>query len=226
MKHDEIIQKVRGILNEHGGDNALSITTDRVLLDEYIECAIPDAVIILAQRGFRVNPKTQNTRNPETQETGNPESQNTGNAVVEEPENDIKLPDDFVSLIYVKLGQWKRKVTRVTEVGSPEYNMAMNVYTAPGVNTPMCYKKGDTLICLPDEPVKSDDTPAVESVDTFIMEYNAEYKKPTDTNVVALTASPKEAAAVCYMTAALVMGMFGDDQGKQRLSDISTNMLQ
>lgn len=218
MKHGEITQKVRDILNEHGGDNALSITTDRVLLDEYIECAIPDAVIILAQRGFRVNPKTQNTRNPKTQ--------NTGNAVVGEQGNDIKLPGDFVSLIYVKLGQWKRKVTRVTEVGSPEYNMAMNVYTAPGVNTPMCYKEGDTLICLPDKPVKSDDTPTVESVDSFIMEYNAEYKKPTDAEAVALTASPKEAAAVCYMTAALVMGMFGDDQGKQRLSDISTNMLQ
>lgn len=218
MKHGEITQKVRDILNEHGGDNALSITTDRVLLDEYIECAIPDAVIILAQRGFRVNPKTQETRNPETQETGN--------AVVEEPGNDIKLPGDFVSLIYVKLGQWKRKVTRVTEVGSPEYNMAMNVYTAPGVNTPMCYKEGDTLICLPDKPVKSNDTPTAESVDSFIMEYNAEYKKPENDNTVALTASPKEAAAVCYMTAALVMGMFGDDQGKQRLSDISTNMLQ
>lgn len=226
MKHGEITQKVRDILNEHGSDNALSITTDRVLLDEYIESAIPDAVIILAQRGFRVNPKTQNTRNPETQ--------NTGNAVVGEPGNDIKLPGDFVSLIYVKLGQWKRKVTRVTEVGSPEYNMAMNVYTAPGVNTPMCYKEGDTLICLPDKPVKSDDTPAVEgddtpaaeSVDTFIMEYNAEYKKPENDDTAALTASPKEAAAVCYMTAALVMGMFGDDQGKQRLSDISTNMLQ
>lgn len=218
MKHADIVQKVRDILNEHGGDNALSITTDRVLLDEYIECAIPDAVIILAQRGFRVNPKTQNTRNPKTQ--------NTGNAVVGEQGNDIKLPGDFVSLIYVKLGQWKRKVTRVTEVGSPEYNMAMNVYTAPGVNTPMCYKEGDTLICLPDKPVKSNDTPAVESVDTFIMEYNAEYKKPENDNTVALTASPKEAAAVCYMTAALVMGMFGDDLGKQRLSDISTNMLQ
>lgn len=218
MKHGEITQKVRDILNEHGGDNALSITTDRVLLDEYIECAIPDAVIILAQRGFRVNPKTQNTRNPKTQETGN--------AVVGEPDNNIKLPGDFVSLIYVKLGQWKRKVTRVTEVGSPEYNMAMNVYTAPGVNTPMCYKEGDTLICLPDKPVKSGDTPAVESVDTFIMEYNAEYKQPENDDTAALTASPKEAAAVCYMTAALVMGMFGDDQGKQRLSDISTNMLQ
>lgn len=218
MNHAEIVQKVRDILNEHGGDNELSITTDRVLLDECIESAIPDAVIILAQRGYRVNPKTQNTRNPETQETGS--------AVVEEPGNDIKLPGDFVSLIYVKLGQWKRKVTRVTEVGSPEYNMAMNVYTAPGVNTPMCYKEGDTLICLPDKPEKSDDTPTVESVDTFIMEYNAEYKKPTDTNTVALTASPKEATAVCYMTAALVMGMFGDDQGKQRLSDVSTNMLQ
>ena len=41
-----------------------------------------------------------------------------------------------------------------------------------------------------------------------------------------ITAETKEATAVCYMTAALVLGMFGDDQGKQRLSDISMNMLQ
>lgn len=217
MTHQEIVSKVKTILNEHGTDIDLSISDDRVLIKDYIEAAIPDAVVMLAQKGFRVNPKTQDTRNAETQETGN--------AVVEEPGNDIKLPTDFVSLIYAKLGQWKRKVTRITEVGSPEYNMAMNVYTAPGVNTPMCYKEGDTLICLPDEPVKSNDTPAVESVDSFIMEYNAEYKKPTDADAVALTASPKEATAVCYMTAALVCGMFGDDNGKQRLSDISTNLL-
>lgn len=227
MTHKGIIDKVRSILNEHGGDDVVSIDTDRVLLDEYIECAIPDAVIILAQRGFRVNPKTQDTRK---KTTGQPDG-NTAGPVTDKI---IELPEDFVSLIYVKLGQWKRKVTRVTEVGSPEYNMAMNVYTAPGVNTPMCYKEGDTLICLPDKPVKSNDTPTVEgddtsaaeSVDTFIMEYNAEYKKPENDDTAALTASPKEAAAVCYMTAALVMGMFGDDQGKQRLSDISTNMLQ
>ena len=36
----------------------------------------------------------------------------------------------------------------------------------------------------------------------------------------------KEATAVCYMAAALVLGMFGDDLGKQRLSDVATNMLQ
>jgi hypothetical protein len=41
-----------------------------------------------------------------------------------------------------------------------------------------------------------------------------------------IAAETKEATAVCYMTAALVLGMFSDDQGKQRLSDIATNMLQ
>ena len=51
MTHKEIIDKVRSILNEHGGDDAVSIGTDRVLLGDYIESAVPDAVIMLAQKG-------------------------------------------------------------------------------------------------------------------------------------------------------------------------------
>lgn len=53
MEHAKIVQKVRDILNEHGGDDELIIGTDRVLLENYIESAIPDAVIMLAQKGDR-----------------------------------------------------------------------------------------------------------------------------------------------------------------------------
>lgn len=185
MTHADIVQKVRDILNEHGSDNELSITTDRVLLDAYIDSAIPDAVTILAQKGYRVNVCNET---PGRNATG------------------IVIPDDFISLLTVKFENWKKLVTKITEIGSPEYNMAMNIYTAPKANSPMCYRMGDFLVCLPDGAIEA-------------FEYNAKY-------VNTLNAETKEATAVCYMAAALVMGMFGDDQGKQRLSDISTNMLQ
>lgn len=185
MSENEIITKVRDILNEHGGDDAISIATDRVLLEDYIKSAIPDAVVMLAQKGYRVNAcDFEGIR-----------------------EGVITIPEDFISLLSLKLDTWKRAVNRVVEIGSPEYIMAMNEFTQPGPNSPICYRENDTLICRPEG----------ESI-AFGM-YNGTF---TDT----INAEPKEAAAVCYMTAALVLGMFGDDQGKQRLSDISMNMLQ
>ena len=196
MEHAKIVQKVRDILNEHGGDDAISIGTNRVLLDEYIESAIPDAVVMLASRGYRVNVYNDN---PAMQ----------GGKVV--------IPDGFISLLYIKFEDWRKAVTKITEVGSPEYNVAMNYYTQPGINSPMCYRQGDFLVCLPDGSIEG-------------MEYNAKYDPPLVDGALdadyELKAETKEATAVCYMAAALVLGMFGDDQGKQRLSDVSTNMLQ
>lgn len=190
MTHTEIVNKVKNILNEHGGDDAVSIGTDRVLLEEYIESAIPDAVIMLAQKGYRVNVVKSTSVGSKSCAPG------------------------FLSLVSVESATWNKIVTTLTEVGSPEYIMAMNEFTAPGKNTPICYKtvdEGQSVILhfMPD--VVPDKTEVI-----FNTKYNGE----------TLNAEPKEATAVCYMTAALVLGMFGDDQGKQRLSDVSTNMLQ
>lgn len=190
MTHTEIVNKVKSILNEHGEVDAVSIGEDRVLLEDYIESAIPDAVIMLANKGYAVN--------------------TCGDVPNLNDESNIILPNDFISLLSVKFKSWRRIVTKITELGSPEYVMAMNEYTGPNVNTPMCYKTQGLLVCLPSS-----------SGSELLFEYNKVYDKDE-----GLYAEPKEATAVCYMTAALVLGMFGDDQGKQRLSDISTNMLQ
>lgn len=187
MTHTEIVQKVRDILNEHGGDDAVSIGTDRVLLEEYIESAIPDAVIMLAQKGYRVNAVKATSVGAKS----------------------VAVPG-FISLVYAHDNiTWKKAVTKVTEVGSPEYVMAMNQYTSPGVNTPMCIKKEDEVL---------------EFLPSFSASGTVLYNKGYDGK--SLSAETKEATAVCYMAAALVLGMFGDDTGKQRLSDVSTNMLQ
>ena len=202
MTHQEIVNKVKSILNEHGEVDALSIGDDRVQLENYIAVAIPDAVVMLASKGYRVNVTTINKR---------------------DAGNNIVLPNDFISLVSIKLHSWNKAVTKIAEVGSPEYNMAMNPYTAPGVNTPMCYKEDNKLRCMPD--VYKDG-----KFDAFNLECNVKYNPYDNTGEVdplfVIGAEEKEATAVCYMTAALVLGMFGDDQGKQRMSDVATNMLQ
>ena len=192
MEHAKIVQKVRDILNEHGGDDGLSIGTDRVLLDEYIESAIPDAVIMLAQKGYAVN-KKQYTK---------------------EDAGTLDENGDFISLVVATCKEWKRPIHSLTSVDSPVYAMAQNEFTKPGPNSPIAWwdndARGSQLRFAPwneEEPV--------------YITYNAQYDAK-----IGINAEPKEATAVCYMTAALVLGMFGNDQGKQRLSDISTNILQ
>ena len=189
MTHEEVVQKVRDVLNEHGGSDGLSIATDRVLLNDYIETAIADAVVLLANNGYEVN--------------------------VEEP-RDFTFEDGdidamgFVSLIEAWAGGWKRSVTKVTPVGSPEYIMSRNEFTRPGVNNPIVFISGGML---QHEPYEEDGRSYIR--------YNKVYDKTK-----GLKANPKEATAVCYMTAALVLGIFGDEAGKQRLSDVSLNMLK
>ena len=192
MTHIEIVNKVKSILNEHGEVDAVSITDDRVLLKDYIESAIPDAVIMLAQKGYAVN-KKQYTK---------------------EDSGILDENMDFISLVVATCKEWNRPIHSLTSVDSPVYAMAQNEYTKPGPNSPIAWwdndAQGSQLRFLPwdeEEPVN--------------ITYNAQYDAETGIN-----AEPKEATAVCYMTAALVLGMFGEDQGKQRLSDIATNMLQ
>ncbi len=190
MSEDEIIKKVRDILNEHGGDDAISIATDRVLLDDYIKSAIPDAVVMLAQKGYAVNKKIVSVSDY----------------------GDERAAGEFISLIGAKSSKWNKEVTKLTPMDSPEFIMSRNQFTKPGPNSPIVWWD-DALGELFAEPWADG-----ENV-TFI--FNKEYDAAEGVN-----AGPKEATAVCYMTAALVLGMFGDDQGKQRLSDISINMLQ
>ena len=189
MTHTEIVNKVKSILNEHGEVDAVSIGEDRVLLEDYIESAIPDAVIMLAQKGYRVNVKTLHN--------------------VDFEDDTVIQDGDFVSLILVRSPQWKKVVTKLTDMNSPEYVMAQNDFTRPGAHSPIVFWDGAELYSIPGAGSEA------------VVVYNAKYNADN-----GIEAEPKEATAVCYMTAALVSGMFGDDQGKQRLSDIATNMLQ
>lgn len=187
MTHEEIVSKVRDILNEHGGDDVLSIAEDRVLLDDYIASAIPDAVVMLASKGHEVNVVYDGRFSIE-------------DAVVDDL--------GFISLISMKADSWKRTVTRLTEINSDEFAMAQNEFTAPGANTPIVYVEAGNIYA----------EPYPEGRMTCV--YNKKYSADE-----GLNAGEREALAVCYVTAAIVMGVFGDDAAKQRLNDVATNML-
>lgn len=183
MNHEDIKQKVRDILNEHGGEDVLMISEDRVLLDSYIDVAIPDAVTLLANKGYRVNAKDF----PDVLATS--------------------VPEGYISIVSLKLKSWNKAVTKEVVLGSPEYNIAMNGFTAPKANSPIVFVEGDRFVALPVGDVERG-------------EYNTEYVATEGMN-----ARPKEAAAVCYMAAAIVMGLFGDENAKKSISEVAMNML-
>lgn len=189
ITNDNIVTRVRDVLNEHGAADGLSIGSDRVLLDDYIQRGIADAVALLGSKGYSVNEQSLTADD-------------------DEGEGKFSLPASFVSLIGAKLKDWRVEVKELTVIGSPEYRMAMNPYTAPGVNSPICYKDGDMLVCMPASTL---------GMIKVNVAYNSE---------VGLNAEEREANAVVYMAAALVLGFFEDDNGKQRLSNIATEFLQ
>lgn len=225
MTHQEIVSKVKTILNEHGEEIALSISDDRVLIKDYIEAAIPDAVVMLAQRGFRVNVVRVETDNP-----GDDLMVGLMYNIGEDGGGEYK-DADFISLIKATHPAWKKDVTRLTDINSVEFAMAQNEFTRPKANSPMVWwDEYDGLKCAPFNYGTGENVAFI-----YNSKYNPKdglcfkYIKMKDTKVLITkhnNIEPRVATAVCYMAAALVCGMFGDDNGKQRLSDISTNLLQ
>lgn len=187
IAHGDIVARIKDILSEHGGEVSVDIFADPVVLEDYITRAISDAVTLLGAKGYRVNV-----------------ARFTGQ---EMNLDGLDVPVDYVALLLLKLDTWNVALTEEVAVGSERYRIAMNVYTKPGKNSPVVYRQGDLLVCVPHGEVEYG-------------EYNAVYDGKN------LNAEEREAAAVAYMAAALVMGFFEDDNGKQRLSDISTNILQ
>lgn len=188
MDKQTLVARVRTVLNEYGSDFNFSISEDNVKLDNYIAQALPDAVEMLSAEGKMINPKTANV------------SVDTGL---------ITLPDDFVSLISVKLATWYIAATYIAEKGSPEYRRAMNTYTPPGLNTPICFREsGNTVAVRP-----------ATATDTAILLYNAKLEE-------TFNGDSKAADAVVYMAASLVLAYFEDDNGKNRLAELATLYLK
>lgn len=128
MTRSELVNRVKTILNEVGGDVQLSIADDLLSLTDYIERALPDAVAVLAKEGMNINPASLTSIS----------------------DGKVTLPAEYLSLVEVKLKNWNIALTGVEKKGSLAYRRAMNTRTAPTANNPICFREGaNTIVCLP-----------------------------------------------------------------------------
>lgn len=189
MTQDQIITKVRSIMNEAGADETLSLLSeDTVKLDEYIKSCIPDAVnLVVINSPFRcVNKKAYTPA----------QIHNNGDGT-----GYVDLPTDYISLIAFKMTAWKKTVVKAAPANSLVYAAQCNPVTRAGKNKPVCvinYVSGDRV--LEYYSIGISDTPAVS-----LFLYEAKYDSTAGLN---LEENDPIAIAVCYMCASLVYSIF------------------
>lgn len=200
MTSQEIINKVRVIMNEAGEEEELHLLSeDTVKLDVYIDSVIPDAVnLILLLSPIHYINIASSTINV----------QNINGAGV------INLPSDFLKLVAVKLKEWKRAVFMAYPLNSEEYNIQHNSITRTGVNKPVCVLSynvsGPTIECFP----------------SGSMEYFSYIKSASISNNKGLDILKETLhLAVCYMCASLVYNIFEMPQIGERMKSIAIDLI-
>lgn len=206
MTEQEIIKKVRTIMNETGEDTNLSLLEeDTIKLDEYIKSVIAEAInIIISNSPVRcVNKKSGN------------------NLTINKTDNDsgyINLPNDYISLIAFKITGWKRISVNVYNPDSEEYKAQCNDFTRAGIYKPICisnYKNGERI--LEYYAVGTDPNPSIE---TFI--YEAQYDRTVGLN---LNMNDPLVDSICYMCASLVYSIFENEKTAKEMQTISINLI-
>jgi hypothetical protein len=204
---EQIVTKVRAILNEIGQENISTqlLDEDTVQIDEYIKACINDAINLLSTgvNGAIVNPKTG----------GGITVTASGNGT-----GYIVLPDDYISLLAFKMKGWKRVVNKTYGYDSEQYKAQVNDYTRSGINKPVCilgYDANGKKI-LEYYSIKTTDTATIER---FV--YNASYKATDGLN---LSTSDPMLSAVCYMCAALVYKIFENHTTSEKLAAVAVEM--
>lgn len=205
MTQGEIIAKVRIIMNEAGADQVLALLNeDSVKLDEYIKGCIPDAVNIIAanSRYTCVNKKSKTFVLSEIHVN----SQSGGGHIV--------LPEDYISLIALKMEGWGRIVVNTVSNDSELALQQSNKYTRAGKCKPVCIlsqNENGKIIEL--YPINAN-----PKVDMFL--YEAKY---TD----GITSGEEEpiSIAICYMCASLVYSIFENKDTSEQMKAIAVELI-
>lgn len=129
MGTDEIVKRVRFLLNEAEDDKGVSLLSDDVRsLDESIRVLLPQAVaMVQAGKGMgrRVNVRCMAPEKALIADNGD------GGGTV-------TLPDDFVSIVSLKLECWERECCMMYPVTSLQAAWQDNPYTRAGICRPVC----------------------------------------------------------------------------------------
>lgn len=183
-----LVDKVRTLLNEAGGESGVSlITDDTLLLDKYITELLPEAVLFVQMNRTRGVLNGKNFANGEVSVTG-------------EGKGVIVLPEDYVRLVSLKLDVWKKPCFVTSQIDSPAENAQHNKYTQAGKYSPVCVEvPTDDAMQLNVYPVTAGTTPEVE-----YLIYEARY----DGSKGLTTKNDFLIQAVAYQCAGLVCNVF------------------
>lgn len=198
MTDTEIVTKVKAILNEIGESESLTLLTeDTVKIEQYIASVLPDAVILASKLSHKCVNKKMATSLTVT---------NSGDASV------IAVPDDYISLIALKLSGWKRIVNKTLPIGSSQYRIQMNGNASAGINKPLVFQSqsstGEVLECYPSE----------SAAEMFV--YEAKYDKTK-----GLSAEDNVISAVCYLCASLVYEIFENPATAKQMQSVAVALL-
>lgn len=209
MTEQEIIEKVKAILNEIGEEETLSLLSeDTVKIGEYIKAVIPDAVSLVQMNSpvRCVNKKS---------------GASSASSIAPDDEGKciLPVPDDFVSLIAIKLSNWKRTCITAFDMNSEEYKCQSNPYTKAGCYKPVCImgydNSGNRVLMLYSAASKSD-----VKLDMFV--YEAKYVSGTDLD---LSINEPISQSICYMIASLVYSIFENKETSQEMKTIAINLI-
>lgn len=203
MTEQDIIHKVRVILNEAGEESSLSLLSeDTVKLSDYIKNSIGDAVTLVQQHAGPMSVNKKSVDAP---------------ASVSDGVGSIDLPADYVGLISVKMAKWKRPCSVVMSTESEEFKQQCNPCTCTGVYKPMCFYavdgKGKKLLLYP----------GITGDDLSYFVYEAGY---SSSDGLSLDANDPLALAVCYMTASLVYLLFENKPSSDNMAQIAAQYIQ
>lgn len=130
MGCDELLKKVRLVLNEAENDNDVSLlSVDTRQLDDSIMELLPRAVSYI-QKSKGAGAGRVNTRSATPSEMNVTANETGGGEFV--------LPDDFVSLVSLQLDGWLSPVHRMFPYDSNEAAWQRNEYTRAGICKPVC----------------------------------------------------------------------------------------
>lgn len=203
MTEQDIINKVRVILNEAGEESSLSLLSeDTVKLSDYIKGCIGDAVTLVQQR---VSPMSVNSKMVNAP------------AQVSNGVGSISLPSDYVRLISVKMGKWNRPCFTAMSAESEEFKQQCNPYTRTGVNKPMCF------YAIDGDGRKLLFYPGLSGDELSYLIYEAGY---SSSEGLSLDEHSPLALAVCYMTASLVYLIFENKPSSDNMAQMAAQYIQ
>lgn len=130
MDSDELLKKVRLVINEPANDNDVSLlSVDTRLLDDSIMELLPRAVMFI-QKNKGVNAGRVNTKSVSPSSLNVSADKSGGGLLV--------LPGDFVGLVSFQLNGWSSPVHYLYPHDSCEAQWQQNEYTRAGSCRPVC----------------------------------------------------------------------------------------